>query len=174
MLTFLFSSGSMLSQATNSNLVMYDNPNFGIKIRYPVDWTKEETDDEFGKGVIFPVPGSPIKYAEKLSIDILENNDAKSLADKVNDLIDFNQHKNDALTNYQVIESTPIVVNNIPAYKIVDTYTDPDKFGNVKSMSIEVLKGNKQYDMLFTSEPEKFDNLLPTIQKMIDSFQITS
>jgi len=44
---------------------------------------------------------------------------------------------------------TPIVVNNILVYKIVDTYTDPDKFGNVKSMSIEVPKGNKQYDMLF-------------------------
>ena len=71
MLTFLFSSGSMLSQATNSNFVMYDNPNFGIKIQYPADWAREETDDEFGKGVIFLVPGSPIKYAEKLSIDIL-------------------------------------------------------------------------------------------------------
>jgi hypothetical protein len=128
--SLLYPYRSTLVQATNNNFVMYDNPNFGIKIQYPADWAKEKTDDEFGKGVIFLVPGSPIKYAEKLSIDILDNNDGKSLADKVNDLIDFNQHKNDALTNYQVIEPTPIVVNNIPAYKIVDTYTDPDNFGN--------------------------------------------
>jgi hypothetical protein len=41
-------------------------------------------------------------------------------------------------------------------------------------MPTEVLKGKKKlYDKLFTSEPEKFDILLPTIQKMIDSFQIT-
>ena len=159
-----------MGQAANNNFVTYDNPNFGVKIQYPADWAKEETDDEFGKGVIFLVPSSPMKYAEKLSIDILDNQGGKSLTDNVNDLIDFTQHN---LTNYQVIESTPIVVNNVSAYKIVDTYSD-SKFGNVKSMSVELLKGNKLYDLLFTSEPEKFDVLLPTIQKMIDSFQITN
>jgi hypothetical protein len=76
-------------------------------------------------------------------------------------------------TNYQVIESTPIVVNNIPAYKIVDVYSD-SKFGNVKTMDILILNGKKLYEMLFTSEPEKFDILLPTVQRMIDSFQITN
>ena len=152
---------------------MYDNPNFGIKIQYPADWAKEESDDVVGKGVIFLVPGSPIKYAEKLSIGILDNEGGKSLTDIVNDLIDFNQHKNNALTNYQVIESAPIIVNNINAYKIVDTYTD-SKFKNAKSMHIEALNGNKEYEILFTSEPDKYDSLLPTIQKMIDSFQITT
>ena len=166
----LFPYGSSLCQATNDNFVTYDNAAWGIKIQYPADWAKEETDDEFGKRVIFLVSGSPIKYGEKLSIDILDNDGGKSLTDKVNDLIDFNEHKNDALTNYHLIESTPIIINNISAYKIVDTYSD-SKFGNVKSMSIELLNGNKQYDILFTSGPEKYDSLLPTIQKMVDSFQ---
>jgi hypothetical protein len=39
---------------------------------------------------------------------------------------------------------------------------------------MEILKGNKLYDILFTAEPEKYDILLPTVQKMIDSFQITT
>jgi hypothetical protein len=71
------------------------------------------------------------------------------------------------------LDIIPIIVNNIPAYKIVDTYNSKDKFGNVKSMDTYVLKGNKMYELLFTSEPEKFDILLPTVQRMIDSFQIT-
>jgi hypothetical protein len=74
----------------------------------------------------------------------------------------------------EVIELTPTVVNNIPAYKIVDTYTDPDIFGNVKTMDILILKANKLYELKFTSDPEKYDILLSTVQRMIDSFQITN
>jgi hypothetical protein len=132
--SLLFTYGFAFGQTTNNNLITYNNPNFGIKVQYPTDWSKEET--EFSKGVIFLAPGSPIKYAEKLSIGILDAEAGKSLTDIVYDLIDFNKHKNDALTNYQVIESTPTVVNNIPAYKIVDMYSD-SKFGNVKTMDIE-------------------------------------
>ena len=88
------------------------------------------------------------------------------MTDIVNHLIDFNQHKNNALTNFQVIESTPTTVNNIPAYKLVDAYSD-SKFGNIKAMNIEILKGNKLYELLFTSEPEKYDSLLPTIHSLL-------
>ena len=95
------------------------------------------------------------------------------MRDIINDLIDFNENRNNSLQNYQVIESSPVIVNGNSAYKIVDTYSN-SKFGNVKSMLVEVLKGNKLYDILYTAEPEKYDKLLPTIQKMIDSFQITS
>jgi hypothetical protein len=52
--------------------------------------------------------------------------------------------------------------NDIPAYKIVDMYSD-SIFGNVKTMDTLLLKGSKLYEMLFTSEPEKYDILLPTV-----------
>ncbi|MFL6421052.1 MAG: hypothetical protein ACJ71P_16830 [Nitrososphaeraceae archaeon] len=68
-------------------------------------------------------------------IHVLDEN-RSSLSDIVNDEINFHKYKNDAIANYQVIELTPTVVNNIPTYKIVDTYTDPDIFGNVKTMDI--------------------------------------
>lgn len=127
--SLLFTYGSASGQTIKNNFIIYNNPNFGIKIQYPADWTKEEKDFNFAKNVFFLAPGSPIKYAEKLSIGILDAEAGKSLTDIVNGLIDFNKHDNSTL-NYQVIESTPIVVNNIPAYKIVHTYSD-SKFGNV-------------------------------------------
>jgi hypothetical protein len=112
--SLLFTYGSASGQTTNNNLITYNNPNFGIKIQYPADWSKEERDNEFSKDVMFLAPGSPLKYAEKFSIGISDAEAGKSLTDIVTDLIDFNKHKNDALTNYQVIESTSIIVNNIP------------------------------------------------------------
>lgn len=151
-----------------SNFVTYDNSNLGIKIQYPSDW-QVEPDPELNT-TAFLVPGSPIKYAEKLDITILDAKPGKSLTDIANDLIQFNK-QNDG--SYQVIESSPIIVNGNSAYKIVHSFNEPTKFGEVKAMLIEIIKGNKQYELLYTAEPEKYDMLLPTIQKMIDSFQIT-
>lgn len=170
-LTPLFSvHKSALAQTTNNNFITYDNPKFGIKIQYPADWTKEEKVDRFANSVMFLIPGSPIKYAEKLDVSILDAEPGKSLINMVNDLIDFNKHED---PTYRIVDSSQIIINGINAYKFVDTYSDP-KFGNVKSMQIEMLKGDKQYDFLYTSEPGKYDKLLSTIQKMIDSFQITT
>jgi PsbP-like protein len=161
---------SASGQTINTNFTMYEDPNLGIKIQYPLNWTIERHGID-STNVMFLAPGSPLKYAEKLFIDILDEN--RSLTDVADDVINFDKYKNDAITDYHNIESIPTVVNNMPAYKIVDTYNSKDKFGNVKSMDVYVLKRTTMYELLFTSEPEKFDLLLPTVQKMINSFQIT-
>ena len=76
--------GYVLGQTTNNNFITYDNPNIGIKIQYPADWTKEETNYEVSKGVMFLAPGSSIKYAEKLSVAVLDAEAGKSLNDIIN------------------------------------------------------------------------------------------
>ena len=77
------------------------------------------------------------------------------------------------MTGYEVIESTPINLNGNNAHKIV--YTDNSElFGDVKGMLIETIKGDKIYEILYTTEPERYDELLPIIQEMINSFQITN
>ncbi|HLN33739.1 MAG TPA: hypothetical protein VK250_00500 [Nitrososphaeraceae archaeon] len=58
------------------------------------------------------------------------------------------------------------------AHKIVYT-SKSEIFGNVKGMLIEILNGGKLYEILFRTETERFDVLLPIILKMINSFQIT-
>jgi hypothetical protein len=43
MLTYLLLRyGSAFGQTTNNNLITYNNPNFGINVQYPADWSKEE------------------------------------------------------------------------------------------------------------------------------------
>jgi hypothetical protein len=92
----------------------------------------------------------------------------ESLDSIVNDLIEFNKNQN---KDYEVIESTTIKLNGIEGHKIVYTSTS-DLFGNVKGMLIEILKGGKLYEILYTTEPERYDELLPIIIKMTNSFQI--
>jgi hypothetical protein len=52
---------------------------------------------------------------------MLDAEAGKSMDDIINHLIDFNKHGNNALRDYQVIESNPIVVNGISAHKLVTT-----------------------------------------------------
>jgi hypothetical protein len=160
--------GLLYGQSIGSGYEIYNNPNFGISIQHPSDWQKEERDDEFSQGVIFLVPNSPKKYMDKLSIGILDAEPNESLDSIVNDLIEFNKNQN---KDYEVIESTTIKLNGIEGHKIVYTSTS-DLFGNVKGMLIEILKGGKLYEILYTTEPERYDELLPIIIKMTNSFQI--
>jgi len=163
--------------ATTDNLVTYSNPAFGFSILYPSNWPKEISDDPvIGQDAMFLVPTSPIKYLEKVDVSVT-NQTHNSLKAEVDYLINFNKHENPALggSNYQVIESVPITVNgNIDAYKLVTTFYDKQKVKDVKSLQIFMLQGGKLYNIHYSAELGKYDSLLPTVQKMIDSFQFIS
>jgi eukaryotic-like serine/threonine-protein kinase len=163
--------GTVLGQtATNNNFTTFENPKFGLKIQYPANWAKEITDDpDLGQDVTFLVPGSQIKYGEKVSI-MVNANQTGPLNEIVRNLISFNQNENNALGNYKVIESVPTTLNGLNAHKLVTTYTDP-KFKIINSMQVMALKGDKLYEILYTSNPAKYQTLLPIVQQMIDSFQ---
>jgi hypothetical protein len=38
----------------------------------------------------------------------------------------------------------------------------------------EIVNGDKNYYLLFTAEAAKFDSFLPTVQKMISSFELST
>jgi hypothetical protein len=38
----------------------------------------------------------------------------------------------------------------------------------------EIVNGDKNYYLLFTAEAAKFDSFLPTVQKMINSFELST
>ena len=44
---------------------------------------------------------------------------------------------------------------------------------NLQAMLILTIKGDKAYIISYNAEPTKFSYYLPTLEKMIDSFQIT-
>ena len=58
-----------------------------------------------------------------------------------------------------------------PAYKLV--YTGVEEGVNLQAMLILTIKGDKAYIIHYNAEPTKFSYYLPTLQKMINSFQIT-
>ena len=59
------------------------------------------------------------------------------------------------------------------AHKIVFTATDSMKHER-KAMQIWTIKGNKAYLITYKAEPMQYSKYLPTIQKMVESFQFTT
>ena len=79
----------------------------------------------------------------------------------------------ETLTNFNLVESDTnnSILAGRPAYKLV--YSDVEDDTNYKTMEIGTIIGDKVYYIEYISEEEKYSNYLPTIQMMINSFEIT-
>jgi hypothetical protein len=80
-------------------------------------------------------------------------------------------HLRQLLRDFNIIETNTITLeagNN--AYKVVYTFTLEQI--NYKKMDIWTLQDDKVYIINYLAETRKYSSYLPTIQKMVDSFEI--
>jgi hypothetical protein len=70
--------------------------------------------------------------------------------------------------DFTLIESAPTTLAGRQAHRMVY-----DANGR-RFMSVLTVEKNRPYQILYIAEPSKFDSHLPTVQKMLDSFEITA
>jgi hypothetical protein len=58
------------------------------------------------------------------------------------------------------------------AYTLIGTYQDPSA-GSQKIMEVGTVIGDKAYSVQYIADAPRYTDYLPTVQKMIDSMQIT-
>ena len=156
------------STANNNNFLTYQDSALGIKIDYPVGWIHELH------------PGSLVTFLASLESD--SNTYQAGLGITVQHLGSGNTSLNEVtkvqiknLTqshpDFKLTESTNSILAGNIAHKIVFSATDNMKHERT-AMQIWTLKGDKAYLITYKAEPGKYSKYLPTIQKMIDSFQI--
>jgi S1-C subfamily serine protease len=174
-----FVSSSATPSSTTSNILTYQNSSYGIRIQYPANWTKDEQDvdpnDTITNIVTFssPLTSRFDIYSENLGIGLERLTDQNmTLKEYTTSLItDYNE----TLTDFNLIElNTNITLgggNNNTAYRLI--YTDREDNINYKTMEIGTIIGDKVYYIQYIAEENKYSKYLPTIQMMINSFQIT-
>ena len=156
------------STANNNNFLTYQDSALGIKIDYPVGWIHELH------------PGSLVTFLASLESD--SNTYPAGLGITVQHLGSGNTSLNEVtkvqiknLTqshpDFKLTESTNSILAGNIAHKIVFSATDNMKHERT-AMQIWTLKGDNAYLITYKAEPGKYSKYLPTIQKMIDSFQI--
>ncbi|MDP9288703.1 MAG: hypothetical protein M3P08_10970 [Thermoproteota archaeon] len=155
-----------------TNFLPYVNSTYGIKLQYPSSWDKEENgtrQDTETDVVTFYPPAVNSNTSLDISIDNSSDEKGIALAQYASGSIsDLKQ----SLKNFKLVGlSTNSVLAGLPAYKSIYTYLGEKTI--FKDIEIGAIKGNKVYILTYEAGLNEYNDYLPIIQKMIDSFGIT-
>ncbi|MFZ2455337.1 MAG: hypothetical protein WAX07_02525 [Candidatus Altiarchaeia archaeon] len=148
--------------------ITYENPAYGIKMSYPAYLKKQE--EISGEVLFFLSPQNSTTDAFPANLDILVLN------------ISSQPMILDEFTNQSLVEIADIV----PDYKITDSrkaelskedayllsYTGTQGLLKLKWMSVYTIKNDTLYLITYAAGQDKFSAYLPTVSKMLDSFEI--
>jgi hypothetical protein len=161
------STGITSTNNNSTNFLTYSNSTYGIKIQYPPNWIKQESQNQSSNDIVkFSSPGS----AAPASLAVIGGKPAPHsipLQVYINTSIYVLRHSFD---NFSLVESNTTTLGGFPAHKIVYTATIPSSGIEIKFMQILTIKDNKSLVITFGTLPANFSTYLPTIQQMIDSF----
>jgi eukaryotic-like serine/threonine-protein kinase len=161
---------STSEQTNNNNLLTYEDPTYGIRIQYKPNWERIQFYYPEGITDILFRPRSSESTSDKsfenLMISVLPyNNTIISLDELVSMTIKDLGNK--------LIESKPTTLaGNNPAHMLVYTHIDSEFGVLLETMDLVTIKGDKIYFITYDADLEEYSSYLPTIQKIIDSFEI--
>jgi hypothetical protein len=158
-----------------NNMVPYTNPNYGIKMQYPSDWMKNETQD--GTSIVaFSSPETDSKnlFISKMTLAKVDNPTTLNLDNYLQNEIEFFKTY-PLFHNLQILESgTNYTLGGYPAYKIVGTFTNPDTDNNQEFIDTGIVVGSSVYYFSIIVDTDQYYTYLPIINDMMNSFQINS
>ena len=166
------------SNKNNNNFVTYENPTYGIKIRYPADWQKTEhlSTNRFWVSFTSPVKNNDANtFPATVSVSVEGLNHSISAASTSEFVAGILDSAKQFLSDFQIIESNPNAnATGTSAYKIVYSFLsqDPAVQAHFQSMNIWNVKDKKAYSISYTELKSLYATYLPIVQKMIDSFEI--
>jgi hypothetical protein len=153
-----------------AGLKVYTNSSARITTQYPSSWAVNSTHDPADPGLVTTFNGPKGEIVE-LAIDPMGN---KTLT--------LNQAADDAITYYQNSSkdfkllqlNTDFTLAGKPAYKLEYISRDPDTKSIFKSMEVTTILQNKECSISYLADPDTYSTSLPLVQKIINSFKITS
>jgi eukaryotic-like serine/threonine-protein kinase len=154
-----------------TNLLTYQNPIQGIKMQYPSDWTVSQNglrDFSDVAGFFAPFGNISDVFPGRLILSIRHYSENVTL-NEYNNLVNSSLRQ----PTVQITESSPSTLAGNPAHKIVFLASPGIAPFKIETMLVWMVKGNNVYTISFNSEPEKFPTYVPTVEKMINSFELT-
>lgn len=144
--------------------VTYDNPNYGIELERPKNWSIQEEDDLFEPGfmLLAPEENNQDNFRERVKVSV--ENLSKPLS--------TNEYAEKTLreikkSNTIIEQPQDITFANREGRKII--YTGQD---GMKRMEVWTIKNQKAYIATYTAEPDQFDKFSKQAKKIIESIEI--
>lgn len=148
---------TLLIDPPPAGFLMYGNPNYGIKINYPEDWTKKES-----------ASSAAFLFSEKEGVVLAVSEIyTPTTLDEYTDMI-ISQA---AASDFNIIESSDTTFANNPARKLVRT-KELETSEEQTSLLILTIIGNNFYSLTYTAKSDNYAKHLDKVEEMIDSFEI--
>jgi eukaryotic-like serine/threonine-protein kinase len=167
----------------NPNFLTYQNSTYGVKIQYPSSWgvqTGVNVLDENGNlvqpidiaDIAPPIESDPnaVAYFQIGVEQQLIPADTKNIDLYLRSII--NGYRSNSTGFHLTSATTHAMLAGRQAYSLV--FTDVYQGFPTKTMIRGTFEGDKNYYLLFTAEAAKFDSFLPAVQKMINSFELST
>jgi eukaryotic-like serine/threonine-protein kinase len=176
-------SVSAVTTTKNANFLAYQNSTYGVKIQYPSNWGVQigvNTFDENGNlvqpidiaDIAPPIELDPnaVAYFQIGAEQQLTTADTKNIDLYLRNII--NAYRFNSTDFHLSLATTHATLAGRQAYSLV--FIDVCQGFPTKTMIRGIVNGDKNYYLLFTAEAVKFDSFVPTVQKMINSFELST
>jgi eukaryotic-like serine/threonine-protein kinase len=163
--SLLFLHGQALAQ---EQFLTYEDITTGISIQFPSNWEKSVNLNNF---VTFRAPPETDTrvYPAALGLKIQElTSQNVSLQEVTKAQMSELKKTNPDL---KISESSSTTLAGKPAHKVVFSATDNNQVKR-KALQLWTVVDNKAILVTYKAQPDKYSSYLPTIEKMINSFQI--
>ncbi|KAB8332756.1 serine/threonine protein kinase [Scytonema tolypothrichoides VB-61278] len=159
---------SIFKPPTPEFFLQYENSNFGIKIKYPESWQKQDINNPVTKEVVAfvsPKQSDVDKFQEKVTISVEEFSGTldefrKSSVQEIN--------KN--ILNAKIVSTSQTFFANKLGSELV--FTGKTGENSLQNLQVFTLKGDKAYVITYIAEKDNYDEFLKTVEKMMKSFEI--
>ena len=150
------------------SLSLYENNEYGFKVNYPELWSQQNRDDLFAMGVVFfsPAEDDSDKFKERVSVLVENLSEGVSLDEYTTESIEEIKR----LSDPYVREPEEIELGDNEGRKVV--YTGEEGGSTVQRMQTWSVKGDKAYVITYTASIGSYNEYLPAVQEMIESFEI--
>ncbi len=178
-LTTLLVIGIIFTSGCVQQFLTYDNPTYGIRIKYPSDWTKSE--QVGGSVVVFLAPKENLSDVFQENVNVL----VQDLSTRPMTLSEYTNLSIDQISqnifDANIIDSSATTLDGNPAHKVVYTGTAVKVaiyVGGIqgeyrlKWMQIWTIKDNKVYIISYAARVDKFSEFSDTTNQMISSFEV--
>lgn len=165
------SKNSNNSSTKNATFLTYENPDFGIKARYPSNWIKLEDNLLFHTIAAFQLIHENIYDFTNTTLAEVDLRIFPAPQNETFAKLNLGQinTRGEVISSYYKNATTTL--GGFPALKIVNYF-----FGDVTQKEMQVWtfipSKNVLLEMLYIAQPSKYSVYLPVVQKIIDSVEI--
>ncbi|WP_325064838.1 PsbP-related protein [Dolichospermum flos-aquae] len=147
---------------------MYENSQYGIKVKYPKTWERQDLENPITAEVvtfISPKQSDTDNFQEKVTISV----------DKFSGRLDDWQKSsiqeiNNTVSGAKIVDKSVTTLANKEASKLV--FTGKNGKDSLKNMQVVTLRGDKAYTITYTAKIDDYDQFVETAEKMINSLEI--